>query len=70
MEEEEAEAEEIAAVDGGIPVEMEVASERTLQLVFVGTEPKVLVSSGLIVEAAQGQDDRCGDIIDGPKGHQ
>ena len=51
------EMEEVAAADGSGPVEKEVVREWTLPLVFTGTEPKVLIPSGLIVGTAAGEDD-------------
>ena len=56
-EEDEPEAEEVAVADGGVPVEKEVVREWTLPFVFAGTEPKVLIPSGLIVGTAAGEDD-------------
>ena len=52
--EDEPEAEEVAGADGGVPVEKEVVREWTLQFVFAGTEPKVLIPSGLIIGTVAG----------------
>ena len=54
--EDEPEVEEVAAADGGVPVEKEVVREWTLPFVFAGTEPKDLIPLGLIVGTVAGED--------------
>ena len=55
--EDEPEVEEVAAADGGVPVEKEVVREWTSPFVFAGTEPKDLIPPGLIVRTVAGEDD-------------
>lgn len=61
--EEDAAADEVDAAEGGIPVENDVVRECILPFVFAaGTEPNVLMPSGLMVGTAAGEDEMGAEV--------